>query len=158
MFMVTGNPSAAKPPAGKGKGPSFKGNSGKGNHGGGNYGRGNYGGGYSGPKHYGNYGYNNDRHQVYLGPGGIGYGYYSRNFGITIGPTYPYGYSPYYYRSSRFSNYATGTYPTVRVQEESVAIIPTNASATDFQRQAEEAFRQQRYDQTIRRSGTARPV
>ena len=161
-----------------------------GHYGGGNNYRGGgakYGGGiYGGSKHAGggNYRYKNNRHygrhghgfsQIYLGPGGIGYSYFGRGFGISVGLPLG-GYYDYfapagYVADSLYPPYYEAFAPpvdTVAVVDPLVQPIPpasaaafngsatvglvieTTESAAEFQRLAELAFREHRYADAAR--------
>jgi tetratricopeptide (TPR) repeat protein len=137
---------AAKPKPGKGGGPAFQGNPGRGNSG-----RENAGSWHSSKGNYGHY-HGGSQSRVYVGPSGIGFGYYGRGFGIELGPVDPYWSAPYY-NSAPYYYAPAPMYERIEVQQRSRSMIPTNAAAAEYQRRAEDAFRQQQYNQALRFAG-----
>jgi tetratricopeptide (TPR) repeat protein len=137
--------------------------------GGGSRSGGGHGGGYSGYRdgakgggHHGG-GHRHSYSEFYFGPYGYGYGYYGNGFGISIGlPLYPYYYDYYtqpYYIRPYYTDYGVpydgdnavvdSTYP-VPPTATNGPVIPASAKAADFQLQAEQAFREHRFEDAAR--------
>ena len=97
---------------------------------------------------HGNYG-NGGHHHVNVGPGGISYGYHSRNFGIVIGPSLG-GFVDPYLDAAPGRYRSTGSY---FVHDDIAApppLLPVNEPVVGYQQQAENAFRQQQYLDAVR--------
>jgi len=110
-----------------------------------------------------------DAHILTVGPAGVGYGYYSRNFGLQIGPglgdyggpyydrPYGYGGGGYYaaepvYAEPAYREPVYSAPPPVvqRVAPPAPAVIATNPQAAPYQQKAENAFRRHDYPEAAR--------
>jgi len=101
----------------------------------------------NGHGHHGNS--NKGYHRVNVGPGGISYGYQSRNFGIVIGPSLGSYVDPYY--APRRVNYGShGSYYERPDMVLPPIIPPQNEQMLGYHQQAENAFRQQQYSDAAR--------
>ena len=116
------------------------------------HGRGNKGGHHGGGHHHG-------RSHFYFGP--FGYGFYGNGFGISIGlPLFHRYYE--YYTQPHYAHPYYMVYAAPIVEEEiddtysgNRTVIPASGDAADFQWQAEQAFRERRYDDAARFSSHA---
>ena len=99
---------------------------------------------------------------LYLSPGGVGFGYSTRGFGIYIGPSPSYS-SRYYSHASPYTvrRYYVEPPTSYRTYEPRVdpatpvAMIDSNSKAAIFQIQAEKEFRQHDYENAVRSANHA---
>lgn len=180
---ATGNrPPGNRPPNGSGNRPP----KGSGNHAGNRH---HYGG-----NNFGRHpNYRPSYNQFYFGPGGFGYSYFGRGFGISVGlpinryyqyydvaqPYFVDTVQPYFvdpYPQPYYTQYALPAdtiidgavlgEPTLSAPAPSLptenpvyldgpSVIPAAGNASEFQAQAEQAFREQRYEDAARSSNHA---
>lgn len=116
--------------------------------------------------HQSGHGHHGDHHGgrsfIGISPGGISYGYYGKNFGISMGPAYVPYRAPYYgpqryyapspvYGQENYVQSAPSSAP-VRTVQAPTRVIRTNDAAAEYQLRAEDAFARHDYEEAVRQS------